>query len=341
MLSYDGQMIFYNPNPVLFEEGEFYTIQDMAALPPLPPGRTAVGKGYNLVATPGTPIYEGTIAFEYMGTDVIAAGGDESALTIYFWDGTSWTALPTVRDGYYNLVSTLSQGPGVYALMSSVEISLEAAGWNLIAYPVKQTRSVQDALRSIDGYYRQVYGYDATDRFDPWKTYIPDLPPLFAWFINDLDEMEFGKGYFVNATDEATLYLEHDANAGLAATVAIDPEAAELLESMPHIPPATYYGVVEGDDTFTPEADMPVVARVDGQVCGESRTQEVDGQIIYVLDVPAEEPGYSTGCGALDRSVTFEVSGQELATAVAWNNDIPRELTLQSGTQIYLPLITR
>jgi hypothetical protein len=225
--------------------------------------------------------------------------------------------------------------------MSSVEISLEAAGWNLIAYPVKETRSVQDALRSIDGYYRQVYGYDATDRFDPWKTYIPDLPPLFAWFINDLDEMEFGKGYFVNATDEATLYLEHDANAGLAATVAIDPEAAELLESMPHIPPATYYGVVEGDDTFTPEADMPVVARVDGQVCGESRTQEVDGQIIYVLDVPAEEPGYSTGCGALDRSVTFEVSGQELATAVAWNNDIPRELTLQSGTQIYLPLITR
>jgi hypothetical protein len=341
MLSYDGQMIFYNPNPVLFEEGEFYTIQDMAALPPLPPGRTAVGKGYNLVATPGTPIYEGTIAFEYMGTDVIAAGGDESALTIYFWDGTSWTALPTVRDSYYNLVSTLSQGPGVYALMSSVEISLEAAGWNLIAYPVKETRSVQDALRSIDGYYRQVYGYDATDRFDPWKTYIPDLPPLFAWFINDLDEMEFGKGYFVNATDEATLYLEHDANAGLAATVAIDPEAAELLESMPHIPPATYYGVVEGDDTFTPEADMPVVARVDGQVCGESRTQEVDGQIIYVLDVPAEEPGYSTGCGALDRSVTFEVSGQELATAVAWNNDIPRELTLQSGTQIYLPLITR
>jgi hypothetical protein len=341
MVSYDGQMIFYNPNPVMFEEGQFYTIQDMAALPQLPPGRTAIGKGYNLVATEGTPIYEGTIAFEYMGTDVVAAGGDESALTIYFWDGTSWTELPTVRDSYYNLVSTLSQGPGVYALMSSVEISLESAGWNLIGYPVKETRSVPDALRSIDGYYRQVYGYDASDRFDPWKTYIPGLPPLFAWFINDLESLEFGKGYFINAHEEATLYLAHDTDAGVAAVVSDDPEMAEVLASMPHIPPATYYGVVEGDDTFAPTAGMSVVARVNGQVCSEGRTQEVDGQVIYVLDVPAEEPGFSTGCGAPGRNVTFEVGEQSLPVEVSWDNDRPLELTLQNAMQLYLPLVER
>jgi hypothetical protein len=110
---------------------------------------------------------------------------------------------------------------------------------------------------------------------------------------------------------------------------------------MPHVPPATYYGVVEGNDTFTPTADMPVVARVDGQVCSEGRTQEVDGQVIYVVDVPAEEPGYAAGCGALGRSITFEVGEQQLSTTVPWNNEQPQELTLQNQTQLYLPLVSR
>jgi hypothetical protein len=86
---------------------------------------------------------------------------------------------------------------------------------------------------------------------------------------------------------------------------------------------------------------MSVVAMVDGQVCAEGRTQEVEGQVIYVLDVPAEEPGYGAGCGALGRSVTFEVGEQPLPTTISWNNDHPRELTLQNQATLYLPFISR
>lgn len=36
-------MIFFTENPIVFEEGEFYTIQTMPGLPLLPPGRSLVG----------------------------------------------------------------------------------------------------------------------------------------------------------------------------------------------------------------------------------------------------------------------------------------------------------
>jgi hypothetical protein len=347
LLSPDGQMFFYTENPLLFEEGDFYTIQDMAGLPALPPGRTVVGKGYNLVATPNAPLMEGSISFEYMGNDVIAAGADEETLTIYHWDGTVWTALHTVRDPYYNVASARSNGPGVYVLMSSVEIPLEAEGWNLVAYPVKQTRAVTVALQSIDGYYTQVYGYEPTDTADPWKLYDATMPTMFGPSVNDLHELRFGKGYFINATRAVTLLLKHDpgpGNPGLSSLAELDEEGEIDLASLPQRAPTTYYGAVEGDDTFTPAPDMLVVARVNDVVCGEGYTREVDGQVIYVVDVWADEPGMAEGCGAPGRTVTFQVGEHMLATTAAWDNSQSWELTLQSEQQqqlVYLPLLMR
>jgi hypothetical protein len=122
LVSPDGQMIFSTPNPIIFQEGQFYTIQGMAALPPLPSGKIVIGQGYNLVATAGTPVITGSVSFQYLGNDVLIAGTDENSLTIHFWDGQIWKALPTVRDTYFNLASARSQGPGVYAFMAGATI---------------------------------------------------------------------------------------------------------------------------------------------------------------------------------------------------------------------------
>ncbi len=62
------------------------------------------------------------------------------------------------------MASTPTQGPGVYALMSSIEITIDGPGWNLFAYPVAANRPVTDALISITGYYTTVYGYKPADR---------------------------------------------------------------------------------------------------------------------------------------------------------------------------------
>jgi subtilisin-like proprotein convertase family protein len=123
-VSPDGQMIFFTANPIPLDEGQFYTVQDMAGLPPLPQDKTAIGQGYNLFATPGTPVMTGSISFQYLGNDVLVEGMSEDELAIHFWNGTHWQTLDTYRDTYYNLASTPSQGAGVYALLAGVTTPL-------------------------------------------------------------------------------------------------------------------------------------------------------------------------------------------------------------------------
>jgi len=120
LVSPDGQMIFFAPDPIDFQAGDFYTIQQMATLPALPPDKRALGPSYNFVATPGAPALTGSISFQYLGLDALTEGVDETTLTIHYWDGLAWMALPTVRNTYYNLASASSQGPGVYALLAGV-----------------------------------------------------------------------------------------------------------------------------------------------------------------------------------------------------------------------------
>src|SRR3990172_6199521 len=175
-------MIFLKENPLVFQEGQFYTIQGMAGLPPLPAGRTVIGQGYRLVATPGTPVLTGSVSIRYLANDVLVAGATENGLPLYAYTATSWVALPTTRDAYFNLATAPSQGVGVYALMASVQIPLYRAGWNLVSYPVQETRTVTEALASIQGYYKSIYGYRAEDVADPWEVYLVGGPA----YLNDL-----------------------------------------------------------------------------------------------------------------------------------------------------------
>jgi hypothetical protein len=125
VVSSDGQMIFFDNYEISFEEGQFYTVQNMAGLPQLPAGKSAIGQGYNLLATgfpAGTPVLTGSISFQYQGVDVLVEGVDENQLTIHFWQNNQWHALETIRDTYYNLASAPSQGPGVYVLLAGVTI---------------------------------------------------------------------------------------------------------------------------------------------------------------------------------------------------------------------------
>ncbi|NJN68058.1 MAG: hypothetical protein HC884_15785 [Chloroflexaceae bacterium] len=120
LMSPDGQMIFFTPDELTFAEGEFYTIQSMADLPSLPPGKTVIGNSYNIVASPGTPIVTGSVSFQYLSNDVLVAGVDEATLTVHFWDGNWWHALETVRDADSNLAAAQGQGEGIYALVAGV-----------------------------------------------------------------------------------------------------------------------------------------------------------------------------------------------------------------------------
>ena len=106
---------------------------------------------------------------------------------------------------------------------------------------------------------------------------------------------------------------------------------------------ATYYGSVLAGSGFTPTAGMPVIAWVDGNLCGQSETLEVESQVVYSVNVFADGVGSSAGCGVPERLVTFQVSSQVMVPTAVWNNSRLRELPLipDSQRRVYLPLILK
>ena len=333
-ISADGQVLLFGKN-ITFDEGEFFTLQTATTIPMVPSWATVVGQAYRLAATPSAPsLNDISISFNYMGNEVPA--GEEDWLRVYFWDGGDWQQLSTELETYHNMASAPTQGPGLYALMSSVEIPLYGPGWNNFAYPVQETRPVTEALLSISGYYSTVYGYDTTDENDPWKVYDTTVTEtLYLTTVNDLKELKFGRGYWISVTDAITLMLKGASDPDQAASLA---RAGDMGS-----PPSTYYGRVGRDSAFTPTTEMTVTAWIEGKQCGQGRIVKVDSELIYSINVFADGPGGFSGCGSQGDSVTFKVGSRTMAPSAVWNNHRLWELSLSPASLqfVYLPLILR
>ncbi len=300
-VSPDGQVLLYAKG--LFDKRNFYALQQATRLPDVPAWATVVRDGYYVLKSVDAPSLENaSINFRYRAEDV--APGQEAFVALYHWTGTKWDKLPTtLLKSYFNEASAQCVGSGLYALMSSLEIPIPSVGWNLISYPVQETREVTDALKSIEGYYGLVYGYDAADTGDPWKVYKPNSVP--PW-VNDLHTMEFGHGYWISVTEPITWMLE-----GGSDTRA--PQSANLMG-----PPATYYGVVSSTAPFVPVAGMTVSAYVDGALCGRGETLSVGGDIVYSVNVGYTPVGGM--CGVSGQVVTFQVESVMMSATAEWNN---------------------
>jgi hypothetical protein len=239
-----------------------------------------------------------------------------------------------VLDTYFNQASAPSQGEGVYALLASVKIPLFGPGWNNFAYPVQATQTVTYALLSINGYYTTVYGYVPTDTTDPWRMYDVNVPSL----LNDLETLEFGKGYWINVSQEITMHLSSSAEA-VSANRKV--QVANAESAIP-LPPATFYGVINGSAEWSPIAGLQVTAWINGTLCGQGKTLALDDQIIYGVKVLATDMGTYANCGTSGQIVTFQVAGQDMDATAIWDNRQVWQLPLKRAiTQLYLPLITR
>ena len=329
-MSADGQVVLFGRN-IVFDEGEYYTLQSATILPSAPSWATVVGNGYWLSASAGAPDLtnssdetSSSISFQYLGAEV--PPGEEDDLTIYFWNGNNWRPLDTELDIQQNFAAAPTRGPGLYALMSSFKVALHGPGWNNFAYPLQEPLSVVEALASINGFYATVYGLDASDTEDPWKIYAVGVP---EW-VNDLQTLEPGQGYFVNVTQDIDLRISGGADASLSA-------ASTAFE-----PPATFYGVVSGGADFVTGAGREITAKVNGQVCARTLTRQIDEQIVYAIDVPS-----GNNCGELGEQVVFYIANSEAAAAtVEWNNNQVSEVRLHASSTsldldntLFMPLV--
>jgi len=338
VLSRDGQTLLYGKN-IESSEGQLHALQTATIIPDPPSWVTPVGQAYRIVVSDNITRFEGaTLSISYLDADVPV--GEEKYLAIYYYAGQApcpnpedvrWCRLTSQPDLNTNTVTALvdATGPGLYVLMSSLEIPLTGPGWNLVGYPLTIGKPVAEALQSINGKYTTLYAYHASDEEDPWKLYDADAP---SW-VNDLNELRFAEGYLINVSATAPISAPivlrltggfEDA-ATLTETEAID--AGTLANLRLRLPPATYYGEVVATSDFQPQQDMLVLARVGDKICGIGRTQDEGGAILYSVKVRSASQD-SMGCGLPSRKVVFEVGSRLVAAVAEWNNERVNQLSL-------------
>jgi hypothetical protein len=328
----EGDVLMIGDN-LTFDVGQFVALQATTSLPSPPTWATVIGNAYRFTVSPNPPNLAGAaLSFNYLRSEVPA--GEESGIKVYYRapGAAGWAALPTTLNIGASSASVQWQGPGLYALMSSVDVPLSGPGWNLVAYPVRAAKPIAEALASIDGKYDLVYTYITTDTAQPWRIYSPGAPD----FVNTLSRMEFGRGYWVHITSAGPLTLSLNGGTGvgtLAATVGAAPA-----------PPATYYGAVEPSSGLAPAPGQIVTAQVGASACGQATTQLFGGQVVYVLHVSADDGAGAAGCGVVGRSVKFQVGGVPMLPLVPWDSGRLHTQPLSAMPQqlgqrrIYLPI---
>jgi serine protease len=84
---------------------------------------------------------------------------------------------------------------------TSIPLSINAGGWNLVGYPSAANLGLPGALNDhgVGTAYSLVYAYDANDTGGPWKLYNRS-----AIFGNDLTQLAPGWGYWIYVSGDST-----------------------------------------------------------------------------------------------------------------------------------------
>ena len=174
------------------------------------------GGGWNLIAIPLLPVNPA------MGDVFSPISGSYDLVYAYNRcdpDDDWWKRYDPAAPSFVNDLTTASVTQGLW-VRAGDDATLTVSGsypgqteiqlcpdWNLIGYPSEVPAPLPDALESIAGKYDLVYRYDADDEEDHWKKFDPNAP----FFVNDLTQMEPGKGYWIRMIQEATLVVNEPA----------------------------------------------------------------------------------------------------------------------------------
>ncbi len=127
VVSSDGNASYQGPDgqPIELGPGESIAWQSMPGTPPLPARTWISGQSYRLDAFPASLVSGGSVSIKFVDEFAGAQAAASAATTpaIYFWDGTTWTALPTTLGTPADVVDSVrlasapSQGVGIYAVL--------------------------------------------------------------------------------------------------------------------------------------------------------------------------------------------------------------------------------
>ena len=322
----DGQVTLFNLDDFFAETG-ILSLQALPALPQLPAWLTPVGQGYRVV---GASAAARAIAFDYLQRDVPA--GYEHTLRLYYSpdEGHSWQRLTTTLDTGHNqaIAQMPAGGEGIYALLAALELPALQPGWNPLSYPLPGARPVAEALASIEGAYSSLLFYEQGQ----WRLHdvaVTQEQPAYAAWLNDLTHLEFGRSYWLHATETITPYL------GL-------PGAG--VQSATFNPlPTIFYGPVSATAGFAPVAGMEVQATIGGALCGSGFIEMVGGAPAYKVQVRADA---GDGCARAGQTVMFHIGGRAFAETftldgAGWTRGAWYQPLATGGYRVYLPLVRK
>jgi hypothetical protein len=149
---------------------------------------------------------------------------------VYAWDATgahsasgNWVKYaPPPAPPYANTLHNLDETMGFWIRMTAadtlevtgtvpvttnINLSVNAGGWNLVAYPSGANRSLPTALSNngVSTDFSLVYAFHANDVTDPWKLFNRTGMP----YANDLQQLTPGWGYWVKVTASHTWSVQY------------------------------------------------------------------------------------------------------------------------------------
>jgi hypothetical protein len=167
--------------------------------PPIKSFSISLTTGWNLISLPLQP------SNSEIGT--VIQGIKDLVEVIYAYTGTDYISyIPRASS---NTLTSMVAGQGYWVYMSSnatltvsgsdapMSINLRA-GWNLIGYNKTQGMPISQAVKSIDGHFSAIYGFNPTS--NTYSSYGPGTD-------NTLTEFEPGRGYWIYATAAITWTL--------------------------------------------------------------------------------------------------------------------------------------
>ena len=85
---------------------------------------------------------------------------------------------------------------------------------------------------------------------------------------------------------------------------------------------------------------MKIFAWTGGVKCGQGKTQLVDGQVVYSINVSADG-SVTPGCGREGGVVHFQIEDYKMVAAVPWNTDQVWYVPLSTRAWTYIPIMFR
>ncbi|RCV64772.1 hypothetical protein C5S53_07200 [Methanophagales archaeon] len=187
--------------------GNLNAYRDISVTPdPISSVKMNVYTGWNLISLPKIPVASDVLA-------VMRMVGD-NLISVWTYEDGKWKRYDLTGPSFLNDLATMEPGKGYWIEMKSPDcldvlyvkgseltnksIPL-ASGWNLVGYNSLCCTSITNVMNSVAGNWNSVWTYED----GRWKRY--DLSGEV--FLNDLETMEPGKGYWIDMKSNDSLTL--------------------------------------------------------------------------------------------------------------------------------------